>query len=1569
MQKTYLFIVGCFFLGLFGFTSYAQSSCNIQASICEPGVTSSFPFLSTADGPPFDFVNPQGCGTGEHGNDFGFGFVMLHITSSGPLNLQIMGNAPMGHVDFVVYDIPLGMDPCVAVLDSNNQIACNFSTQSIGCTQFGNACTGCPSIVAAPYVYAGQQVMIITHDYDNVLTSFTLELCSGGAETGDFDATITPPPVLTDTSAAIQLIAATGGGVWTASCTDCITTSGLFDPQEAGVGEHTVIYQVGNAPCTGVDTTVVTVQPYCILTLQQGNEVCANTQNTYIAANTIGLYPVQYIWTTFPAGDTIQITTADSTISANNTSDTIFNILTGTYIVNIITAEGCVNASFINVEITPVLDSSFSYSTDVFCVNGTSISPDFIASPQSASFYVNQPNIDLHPQTGFIDMNNTLPGTYTIYNQPNSCSGIGTFELIIDVAEDASFYMKDTICAFSNPFLVVPFDSITTPGGYFWSDNEDLEFFDTINGLVDWKTAKKDTITTLYYYSGGYCGEIDSAKVYVKQLNSYFTYTDYRLCIYEVDNVFPDSIHTQTGSLLTSFFYCPDPSLVLDSLTGEIDVDASPLGSYDVFRVVNDECVDTTRRTITIQDYFDPYFTYPVTQICQFEGILNPDTVRHNGGIFTALPFGLAIDSTSGAIDLDLSNYGVYSIRYITPSICGDTAFFTLEVLEVPNPLFTYIDSIYCDVTGTVLPNFVASTGGVFSASVGLAIDAVTGEINFDLSHHGTHTVTHTTTGVCTAFTTHTIIISDTRSAYFEYASSSFCGNLGFISPSVLATTGGTFTALPAGLSINSLTGLINLNASAPNIYNIRYVSSGVCKDTAYFSLEVLPVPSSNFGYPSFAFCDAAATGIVTPSFIDTPGGSFSSTAGLVLNATNGEIDLDASANGVYPITYTTIGICPASTTQNMTVGVTPVADFAYASNTFCKNEPNPFPTFTSVSGGTFTASSSLLYVSSTTGMIYLNYSSPGTYTITYTTPGLCNSSATYNVTINPAPITTFSYPQNYYCNYNNPVSPSVMPSIAGGVFSSTTGLSINSTTGSIDFGASIPGTYVISYTTPGICPTVAMYTMNVHPSICDCNATLPIFEAYVNGVLKDINALSLCYGDTLELQTQLGSTWQPQPIYPGSTSPYSPQLTMDVFTCYPSVFPPDNYNSNPCMTGIAIPQSGHAWTIINDIDNFQPFVNSINDTTLYIVPLTLYNSTTISIYNPLLGNICYAFDTIEVNFLSPIQVSYNENCLDSSATFLFNGGMPSSDGSIYSFSNILPSSAVMSPTQATANEQVRLYPLEHNAPYSFSIIDDNGCETDFSHLNFTGTPIALSGNDTTICSLNGLLNASLPDFGYGYWTSLQQGISITDTALYNTSFSAAQPGEYSLIWRAASNPSCYTEDTIKLVVTDISIENTITNTYCFARDGAISISASGGIEPYRFRLSDEGSFALNASFENLSEGLYTVWAIDSSGCMVSENVEVGLTSDCELIFYNGFTPNGDNINDTWFVEGLPPGNHPTVIVNRWGDVVWETDSYDNWNNAFEGKNQDGKDLPRGVYYYIMTIGDTQFSGFIELTR
>jgi gliding motility-associated-like protein len=84
-----------------------------------------------------------------------------------------------------------------------------------------------------------------------------------------------------------------------------------------------------------------------------------------------------------------------------------------------------------------------------------------------------------------------------------------------------------------------------------------------------------------------------------------------------------------------------------------------------------------------------------------------------------------------------------------------------------------------------------------------------------------------------------------------------------------------------------------------------------------------------------------------------------------------------------------------------------------------------------------------------------------------------------------------------------------------------------------------------------------------------------------------------------------------------------------------------------------------------------------------------------------------------------------------------------------------------------------------------------------------------------------------------------------------------------------------------------------------------------------------------------------------------------------------GFSPDGDGKNETWFIKGLPAGNKVTVF-NRWGSKVFEQTEYSNTWNGFPnvsgalGSNK----LPQGTYYYIIEFNDKSIkplNGFVVL--
>lgn len=78
---------------------------------------------------------------------------------------------------------------------------------------------------------------------------------------------------------------------------------------------------------------------------------------------------------------------------------------------------------------------------------------------------------------------------------------------------------------------------------------------------------------------------------------------------------------------------------------------------------------------------------------------------------------------------------------------------------------------------------------------------------------------------------------------------------------------------------------------------------------------------------------------------------------------------------------------------------------FNYPNNTYCQDETDPTATITGTPGGTFSATPAGLSLNTSNGTIDLDASTPGTYTVTYTTPDpVCFATSTFDVTILPLP-------------------------------------------------------------------------------------------------------------------------------------------------------------------------------------------------------------------------------------------------------------------------------------------------------------------------------------------------------------------------------------------------------------------------------------------------------------------------------------------------------------------------------------------------------------------------------------
>lgn len=115
-------------------------------------------------------------------------------------------------------------------------------------------------------------------------------------------------------------------------------------------------------------------------------------------------------------------------------------------------------------------------------------------------------------------------------------------------------------------------------------------------------------------------------------------------------------------------------------------------------------------------------------------------------------------------------------------------------------------------------------------------------------------------------------------------------------------------------------------------------------------------------------------------------------------------------------------------------------------------------------------------------------------------------------------------------------------------------------------------------------------------------------------------------------------------------------------------------------------------------------------------------------------------------------------------------------------------------------------------------------------------------------------------------------------------------------------------------------------------------------------------------------EGIYPFLFTSSNGCDSTVTIHLNVLGQdsCTLVIPNVFSPNNDQNNDFFFIQGLLGDQNKLQVFNRWGQKVFSVDNYvNNWN----GKSSENKDLPEGVYYYILTTEDEEYNGHLTLVR
>ncbi|HEY9116745.1 MAG TPA: gliding motility-associated C-terminal domain-containing protein, partial [Roseivirga sp.] len=271
---------------------------------------------------------------------------------------------------------------------------------------------------------------------------------------------------------------------------------------------------------------------------------------------------------------------------------------------------------------------------------------------------------------------------------------------------------------------------------------------------------------------------------------------------------------------------------------------------------------------------------------------------------------------------------------------------------------------------------------------------------------------------------------------------------------------------------------------------------------------------------------------------------------------------------------------------------------------------------------------------------------------------------------------------------------------------------------------------------------------------------------------------------------------------------------------------------------------------------------------------------------------------------------------------------------------------------------------------YSVTVTDEIGCEI-VKVINLE-EPEVLAVQDiiaqAPLCfqedngQVQVLINGGTSDANGNYryeWSG--NGINaITSEGFLN----GLRPGNYEVAVSDVNdcllNLTFEIEQTTKLEADLVTLINTpiCPNT----SEGTAFVDAKGGTPDYQFYWSNAPTVD-DPNASNLSKGDYTVRIVDANGCETS----LTITKEERLpkVFIpNAFSPNGDNINDSFKPVAECAVNYNMQVYNKWGSVVFSTTNItEGWDGTFQGKQ-----VQAGEYSYLIFFAGLMNETAIEQT-
>jgi gliding motility-associated-like protein len=227
--------------------------------------------------------------------------------------------------------------------------------------------------------------------------------------------------------------------------------------------------------------------------------------------------------------------------------------------------------------------------------------------------------------------------------------------------------------------------------------------------------------------------------------------------------------------------------------------------------------------------------------------------------------------------------------------------------------------------------------------------------------------------------------------------------------------------------------------------------------------------------------------------------------------------------------------------------------------------------------------------------------------------------------------------------------------------------------------------------------------------------------------------------------------------------------------------------------------------------------------------------------------------------------------------------------------------------------------------------------------------PFVNAGNDTTVCIGSEIELSGTGAFNY-VWSPVDY---LDDATVANPISTPDLDITYSLIGTDANG--CVNYDTVSIVVNPLSdVDAGLDVTIDLVKDETALLNAMGvGAVSWLWvpptGLSDPTIPNPVAQPEETT--IYIVTMTDINGCENTDTIEIEVLNEFEIIIPDGFTPNGDGLNDVFHIVIIGLIEVQDIsIFNRWGELVfYTTERQGGWDGTYRG-------IPQEIATYVVVV-------------